>query len=204
MAQRFWIGGAPVAQQVSSFTVAGAIAGDVYSIQLTAEDPNQSASVAYLVKAGDDVAAVASGVATAFNGSTDGLFSVATASTNGADVVVTASVAGRPFYATANVTGTGTFGPEVVDTASAGPNDYNTAANWQDGLGAPAAVPTGTDEVTISAGTDSILYGLDQTTTTPARVAVQESYAGSSVGDAANGYALQFGAVTELFIQSNR
>ena len=100
-------------------------------------------------------------------------------------ITATAKTAGVPFYlaATESTAGSGTF-TEVETTANAGPNDWNTAANWT------SAVPVGGDTVYFNRGSSSILYGLNQSSVSLAKFVSTDQYTGS-IGDLNAGYYLQ-------------
>lgn len=108
-----------------------------------------------------------------------------TATRSSNSLVLTADTAGVPFICTVATTetGGGTADDQTIDasdtstgtttTASAGPNDWSTAANWDTG-----AVPVSTDDVYLeNSGTD-ILYGLAQSGVTLASLTIAASYTG--------------------------
>lgn len=166
-AQNVWLGTASAVAQVDLLTPGGTIeAGDVFNVVLTAEDGSTtqtlsvSATTTTITGTVDDIVA-------AFNASLLSLFTAITASRTGSNnssqVVLTADTAGVPFYctvSTAEASGVAddqTF-VRAASTASRGPSDWNTAANWMTG-----AVPVTGDSVTIDGRSEAdILYGLDQ------------------------------------------
>jgi hypothetical protein len=153
-----WRGDAAAVAQVTTLTVGGTIeADDLFKITI--------GNKVLTVVAGSTVAAtVASNIATAFNALTQTQapeFFEISAAANGADVVLTAKTAGKPFTATPSTTETGggaaddqTFTSDAT-TASAGPNDVSTAANYSGGV-----LPGNGDTLVIENNSSSLLYGL--------------------------------------------
>jgi hypothetical protein len=62
----------------------------------------------------------------------------------------------------------------TTPTASAGPNHWDTAANWL-----PAGVPVNSDDVRFEFGSSDCLYGLDQSGVTLSRLEIASTYTGS-------------------------
>ncbi len=91
----------------------------------------------------------------------------------------TSDTAGKPYEAQAFTSGGGgTMDPTTTNTltavtASAGPNHWDTAANW-DG----AAVPVNGDAVYIEDSDVDILYGLDQIAVTLGSLTIDSGYTG--------------------------
>jgi len=107
-----------------------------------------------------DVATTAAALVVLLNASTYAQFAEVTwTNPSAGNITGTADTAGVPFTATLTETGAGTGA--VTDfsdtTASAGPNDWSTAANWDTG-----AVPVDDDDVVIENSAIPIYYGLDQ------------------------------------------
>lgn len=167
MPTNVWTGAAAAVAQVDQLTPGGTIeADDVFIVKLTDPDTSREASV-QASPGGTSVAAVCAAVVAAMQASPDPLFRAVTASDETTHVLVTAVVAGRPFACTVQTTEAGggaaddqTFTREAV-TPSAGPNDYNVAANWSLGH-----VPTTGEDVDIPPGTPAILCGLNQSAVT--------------------------------------
>jgi hypothetical protein len=178
MANRTWIGGATAVAQVDTITVGGTVeADDVFTLTVTAED---GSTYALDVVAGSTTpATVATTIATAWNASTNPKLTPITASTNSAAVILTADTSGVPFSVAATTTENGggaadaqTF-TRVATTANAGPNDWNTAANWREG-----SVPVAGDDVTIE-GSNAITYGLRQSGVALGDFVVSPTYSGT-------------------------
>lgn len=92
-------------------------------------------------------------------------FSSITWSGTGGDIIGTADTAGVPFEAALTVSGggTGTVTDFATTTASAGPSDWSTGANWVNAsTGASGTVPASTDDVIIENSDSLIVFGLDQ------------------------------------------
>ena len=166
MANKRWRGdAAPVAQ--------------VTTVQVTAYD----AATTYKLTVGNKVISViaqgsvnltASGLVTAWNASTLAEVAEVTASSNTDTVTLTADTSGKPFTVTSSVSGgTGTIGAASTTTDSAGPNHYDTAANWT-----PSGVPTGGDDVYFEGSDVPCLYGLDQSAVTLTSLSIGASYTG--------------------------
>ncbi len=71
------------------------------------------------------------------------------------------------------INGIGTVTSGTTATASAGPNDWSTAANWDTG-----AIPVAADTVYIDNNSDSIFYGLSQAGATLTALYVYQSFEG--------------------------
>lgn len=154
MASVHWIGGATAVAQVS--------AGSVDSVDGTPANNTFTVTVGdgSVGVAGDtDANTTAAALVSALNSSTHPHIAQITWSNSTDDVTGTADTAGVPFVAALTVSGAGSG--TVTDfsdtTASSGPTDYGTAANWSGG-----AVPVASDDVTIDKSGEKILFGLDQ------------------------------------------
>lgn len=163
MAKNKWRGGTTAVVQVIDVTPATIESTDVfkidasddlgnsYQITFTATDTTVQNVVEGLKAAVD--AASAAGYAPWNN---------ITASEDDTKLTLTAGTAGKPFYLTCTTVDGGgadtqTLTPSTI-TASAGPEDYNTALNWS-----LDAVPVTTNEVIIPVNAaNNIVYGLDQ------------------------------------------
>lgn len=163
MATNIWTGAAAAVAQVDQLTPGGTIeADDKFIVKMTDPDTGREATVT-AQPGGTTVADVCAAVVAAMQASPDPLFRAVTASNQTTHVLVTAVVAGKPFDCTVQTTEAGggvsdgqTFTRAAV-TPSAGPSDYNVAANWSLGH-----VPTTGEDVDIPPGTPAILFGLNQ------------------------------------------
>lgn len=178
MATIRWLGNAPAVAQVDTATVGGTIeADDLFKLTINGKTLS--------VTAGSTVAAtVATNIAAAWNALTAadgyGEFAEITAlATSGGALTLTADTKGKPFTCTVSTTEAGggaadaqTFGTTNT-TASSGPNDWSTAANWSGG-----AVPVDADDVIIEDSSIDILYGLDQSAIQPTSLTIRRNYTG--------------------------
>ncbi len=186
MATRIWRGDAVAVAQVITRTIGGTwLAGEKITITLNGKD--------VVATVGNNVAVtdIATLISEAWNGTTltdttasvtpsDGGGSIAefmevTASTSSAAVLLTADTAGTPFDNPTITTDSvsGTLGSWSTTTASAGPNHWDTAENWEGDT-----VPVNTDDVVIPAGSVDILYGLDQSAVTLTSLEIEQGYTG--------------------------
>ena len=151
----------------------------VTETQITAND----AATTYKITIGGKVVSVtgaasasltADALRDALNASTKPYFAQITWTSSTDKAIGTADVAGVPFIFTTSVTGgTGTISAASTTTASAGPNDWSTAANWSLDL-----VPISTDDVIVADTDIPIAWGLDQNAVTLASLTVRQSYTG--------------------------
>lgn len=150
-----WIGEATAVAQVRTTQITGAAAGSTITTRLTAEDGSTQDVVTTMTNS--TLADQATVYRDTLAASTQSEFQKLNYTVDGVVVTITARVAGRPF----NMSISGTTGSASVSnaspTANAGPNDWNTTANWSGG-----AVPNANDNVFFTAGSSDVLYGLDQ------------------------------------------
>ena len=164
MADIFWEGGADPVAQVSTGTVASIDGGDnVFIVTI--------GGVAISTVSTTDVPTTATNLRTALNASTHPYFSTITWSGSAGSIIGTADTAGVPFTAVISETGSGSGGVGAFSTgtASAGPNDWSSAANWSG-----KAVPGAGDNVYITGG-PSICWGL-ATTNTKASTTIGQTF----------------------------
>ena len=180
-----WAGGETAQAQVSTLTPGGTIeAGDIFNVVLTGEDG--VAQTEAVVATGTTVAQVCDDIVLQCSASTQTLFRRVTFTDQTSRVDVSANAPGVPFYLTETTTETGggtaddqTFAVGAT-TASAGPNDYNTLANWVESDGtAPSAIPASNDEVYFSTGSHDVLYGLNQSGVDLKQFRVTSGYQGA-------------------------
>lgn len=167
MATTRWKGGARAVAQVNTFAFAGTWEADDL-IRVTI------GSKTYDFTAGSTTTAtVVSTLVTNWAALDSGdypEFAEITPSANSTTLTLTAATAGVPFTATLTplesdgsaagaqtIEGAGTATTGTAATASAGPNDWSTAKNWDTG-----AVPVDLDDVILDLGEYSIYYGLSQ------------------------------------------
>ena len=166
MATLYWLGTADAVAQVSTVTVTGMDASTTYILTVGGH------TVTAVGVTG--VTETAAALVTAWNASTDVYFSTVTASSNAGVGTLTADTAGVPFVCTSSKTGgSGTIGSVTAVTASAGPNDWSTAANWSTG-----AVPVTNDDVIISDTAINICWGFAQSAVDLTSLRIMKSYTG--------------------------
>lgn len=155
-----YIGTAATVVQIDDFTPANPNTDDVYTLTATGANGRVEA-VSFTVVATETVAAVCTGLAAAWNASTDALHTGVTAADNTTKVTLTADTAGAAFEVVASITdGGGGAAPTLtrsVDTANSGPSDWRSADNWSGG-----AVPGGAASQDVEITGATMLYGLDQ------------------------------------------
>lgn len=168
---RRWNGGATAVAQVKTIRFTTSAANDVVTITMTAEDGSTQAVTHTVADTNNNTTAAA--VQAVCNSSSLSLFQEVSFTVSTDTVTVTAGLAGRPFQLA--VTDDGSTAYTVADpTASAGPNDWNTAANWS-GSTKPA---TG-DLVAFSDGSFDVLYGLNQAGVVLYQMSVTEGFLGN-------------------------
>ena len=196
-----WIGGTTAAANVQSLTVGGTwAAGNTVRTTMTAEDGSTTQAVTTSAASSTIETGVVDPHITDLNNSSQSLFSAVTWVKTGTTVVQgTADIAGVPFTMAGTVpAGSGTYGSLSTVVANAGPNDWNTAANFTEADETTAPVPGARDDVKIlphptdedNAGNPisyDVLYGLDQSAIDLNTLRIPKSYRGS-IGDSVNGY----------------
>lgn len=172
MANRRWNGGATAVAQVSTLRVTASTSGDTITVTLTAEDGTTQSVVSTLTQNNNDNHAAAL-IQSNCAASSQSLFQQVTFTVATDTVTMTADLAGRPFYPSKTDSGTSTSTLSTT-TASAGPNDWNTAANWSG-----STVPVDNDLVVFSAGSFDALYGMDQSAIQLGQLSVTSGFSGN-------------------------
>jgi hypothetical protein len=159
--------------QVTQKNVASSANGETFIVTLAHEDGSTVAVLTHTVDGVDagNATTVCAEIVSEFNALTHELAIGITASNSTSKLILTAEQAGIPFYATFG--GTGTWdNTGVSNTANKGPNDLSTAENFSDG-----AVLASDDTLELDGrGTADILYGLNQSSITLARLTVKPSF----------------------------
>ena len=167
-----WIGEATAVAQVRTTQITGAAASSTITTTLTAEDGSTQSVVTTMTNS--TLADQATVYRNTLAASSQSEFQKLSYSVDGVVVTITANVAGRPF----NMSITGTTGSASVSntavTANAGPNDFNTTANWSRG-----SKPTADDVVYFTTGSSSVLYGLNQSGISLDQMIVGPGYSGN-------------------------
>ncbi len=186
MATKEWVGGTSAVAQISTITLNNDTDDNETAYTITMTDENGGTSAVSITPSGVDESVIAAALQAAAAGSTNRLFTAITWTVATTVITATANDDGVPFYFASTVTGgTGTT-TDATGTASAGPNDWNTAANWS-----TSGVPSSADAV-IFTGADTsydVLYGLDQSAIDLDTLKSGPSYTGM-VGDPDNGFYL--------------
>lgn len=204
MATQIWRGDAQPVAQVVTLTPASVTVGDVFKVTIN------NKVVSYTAAAGT-VADVCVGLQALLAASAIAEFQEVTWTTDGVtNITGTASTAGVPFTATPSVVDAGgstsTFTLATV-TASSGPNDVSTAANWSSG-----SLPANGDDIYFSNTSSAALYGLTAlAAVAPASVNQDSTFTGTIGLPKVNssGYReyrpdyLQFGATTKCLLGTN-
>jgi hypothetical protein len=215
-----WIGGATAVTQVATGTIAGNWdAPDTITTFILGEDGTTKQSVTTTATGTTEETDVLDPHLADLQASVLSYFTKVTWTKGSASTIVaTAKTAGIPISGGVNgaagtklnyprgtdssTAGTGTY-TFADTTANAGPNDFNTLANWVDDAETPStagALPTTSDEVKfLPHPTDEdvagnpvsydVLYGLNQSNTALASLRVPNSYRGT-IGDSVNSYYL--------------
>jgi len=175
MATLYWRGDATAVAQVhtaSIDSVDGTPANNTFTCTI--------GGVAIDAVGDTDVATTATNLRASLNASTHPYFAAITWSGGTGDIIGTADTAGVPFVAALTETGAGTGAVTdfAATTASAGPNDWSTADNWQTVGGAQGTLPASTDTVIIENNAQEIAYGLDQNAVALGFLRIDQSYTG--------------------------
>ena len=175
MATLYWRGDATAVAQVhtaSIDSVDGTPANNTFTVTI--------GGVAIDAVGDTDVATTATNLRASLNASTHPYFAAITWSGGTGDIIGTADTAGVPFVAALTETGAGTGAVTdfAATTASAGPNDWSTADNWQTVGGAQGTLPASTDTVIIENNAQEIAYGLDQNAVALGFLRIDQSYTG--------------------------
>ncbi len=129
------------------------------------------------VDSGGNLTAALTALAVALNASTHPYFSTITWTSTSTTIQGTADTAGVPFTMTGAVSGgTGTVsnsGVQVDTTASSGPNDWSTAANWSGGV-----VPASGDTVIFANSAVNVCWGLTTGVTGVTVIRCEQTYTG--------------------------
>lgn len=176
MATTRWLGGAPAVAQVNTWTFAG-----TFLANETVTFAYGGVSWVYTLTSGT-IATFLPLLEAAYNALSETYypqFAEQTADSTATTLTLTADTPGKPFTVTVStdsVSGTingGSSSTGTATTASSGPNDWSTAANWSAG-----AVP-GADDVIVDDPTWPIYYGLAQSAVTLTSLSIPAKFSGS-------------------------
>lgn len=190
MANVRWTGKATAVAQVDTFTPATVEIDDIFTLTITGWDG--TSTVINFTATAATVANVTAGLTAAWNASTNALCTPITAADATTHMTLTADTAGVAFSVASSTTQGGANNTQTLTraatTASAGPEHWDSAANWSGG-----AVPGGAaaQEVTIEDWSGDIMYGLDQSdiANTLTRLTLGKSFSGRLGVAGAAGYA---------------
>lgn len=183
MATVYFTGNAAKVAQVQSYTFGGTWeADDVVKVAF-------GTKIYYFTGGSATITTAIDNIVTAWNALDSTVypeFAEITASRSSSKLVLTADTAGMPFTCTitpleANygaadsqtIEGGTSATTGTATTASAGPNDWSSAANWSGG-----AVPSSSDTVYIENTSTDILYGFAQSAVTLTKLVIAASYTG--------------------------
>lgn len=184
-----WQGGATAVTQIERFALQNDFNDSETALIMTMTDENGGTETATIDPSGTDESAIAALWLTALQAKTTDLFTAVAWTVSGATVTGTARISGIPFYAASSVTGGAGSVNDSESTASAGPNDVNTAANYVGGskFGADDKVrvlPHPTNDLSYA-----MLYGLDQSALDIQSLNVGETF-DKDIGQTANSFYL--------------
>lgn len=169
------LGGAAAVAQVTYATPAGTIeAGDLFRFQI-------GNKVLTIASTSTSVASIVTQLVSAWNASTEPEYMEVTAAASGSSAVsLTANTPGKPFtVSTTTVESNGstsdnqTFTTTTAGTASAGPNHWDTAGNYDSNT-----VPVSSDDVYIEGHAVDILYGLNSSSVVLETLNIAQNYTG--------------------------
>ena len=169
MATLYWKGGGTAVAQVATATFA------TYDVATTRTITIGGLSIS-AADSGGTLTAALTALAVLLNASTHPYFSTITWSSNATQIIGTADTAGVAFIFAGSVSGgTGTLSNAfTISTANAGPNDWNTLANWSTG-----ALPVDGDTIIFKDNDISVASGLDQNGIQPALLRIDQTYTGT-------------------------
>jgi hypothetical protein len=108
---------------------------------------------------------------------------------SGSTVVLIGRTKGQPYTITVSKSSTSGTVSTATTTAASGPNFFNVAANWSG-----SAVPVDSDDIVFDSGSIDVLYGLAQSSVSPASITITQGYSGkiglndTNTGDSAYPY----------------
>lgn len=165
MASVNWRGDAAAVAQVNTVTPANVLTTNTFTVTINGKSVTFTSS-------SNTVAHVTAGLTALLQACTYAEFTELTFTDSTTCITITANTAGVPFTQTSSASGGTATNVTATTTASSGPNDYSTAANWSGG-----AVPSSSDDVTID-GDNDILYGLAQSAVTLTSLTIPSTFTG--------------------------
>ena len=174
MATKFWEPKALAVAQIVTVQITGFDAATTYIITIGGVDVSVPGNTSANQTATDLAAALDASTHPYFGG--DGSAGSVLISWSAATDTVTgtADVAGVPFTATSNVSGgAGTIGAVTTTTAATGPNFWDDAENWSDGV-----VPATNDTVYFRGSSIPVAWGLDQSAVDLTAMFIDQTFTG--------------------------
>ena len=92
---------------------------------------------------------------------------------SGSTVILVGKTKGKPYTITVAKSSTSGTVSTATTISASGPNHFSTAANWSGG-----SVPVDSDDIVIDSGNVDILYGLAQSSVSPASITITQGYTG--------------------------
>jgi hypothetical protein len=108
---------------------------------------------------------------------------------SGSTVVLIGRTKGQPYTITVSKSSTSGTVSTATTTSASGPNFFNVAANWSG-----STVPVDSDDIVFDSGSIDVLYGLAQSSVSPASITITQGYSGriglndTNTGDSAYPY----------------
>lgn len=167
MSTKYWLGQADPVVQVATVQITADDAATTYTLTIGGVAVSAPGS-------GIDVDTTALFLQVFLDAQTHPYFAAITWTVSTDTVTGTADVAGAPFIAVSSVSGgTGTMGAVTVTTAATGPNHWDEADNWSDGV-----VPVNADVVYFENSSVNVCWGVDQAAVDLASLIIQQTYTG--------------------------
>jgi hypothetical protein len=184
--QRIWTGNSVAIKQKSTWVRTGSTTSGTLRLRATGEDGSVT-SVITAVTTAQNSSIVIANLTSNWNNTGAPVVQRVVATGTSDTLTLEAREAGVPFTVATNVTAIN-FGTSTnPSTSNSGPNDAADKFNWQGEV-----VPVTSDDITIPAGTPSILYNLDQfqrvdsitavTTSSWKSLIVEDGYSGTIGG----------------------
>ncbi len=167
MATKYWQGQSIGVQQVTTVTVGGTLAGETFTISVG------GIVIATHTDTDTVIATTVAALVSQWNGSTNIYATGVLAVDASPDITLTAGTGGIPFEITLNTPGGSATLGQAATTANAGPNVYDLATNWSDGL-----VPGAGDTIVFENSAVSVLWGLSNAGATLTECRIMQSYTG--------------------------
>lgn len=167
MATNIFRGDAPAVAQLNTVTPANVLIGNTFTLVINGKSITYTAAAA-------TVADVTAGLVALINLSTIPEFHEVLAADITTALTLKAATPGMPIVQTSSAAGGTATLITATTTASSGPNDWSTPANWSLGL-----IPVTGDAVYLTQTASNILYGLTQSAVTLASLTADPTFTGT-------------------------